>query len=137
MEHVLGLGSPHFHQQFTQSCGHMSCTLLSRKELLFPPSDEDQTISGCSLYVPLKRKPCYWFGALLLVIAVILLIQALLPANHASIQSSLCCSIGKLWTNVLCQKCALSIFNTAFYNPVLSKWLVVKKRYLAQSCSLQ
>ena len=36
-------------------------------------------------YGPLKSKHHYWFGALLLVRATILLISALIPANHSSV----------------------------------------------------
>ena len=36
-------------------------------------------------YGPLKSKHRYWFGALLLVRATILLISALIPANHSSV----------------------------------------------------
>ena len=34
VEHALGPGSPHFHQQSTQSCDHLRCTPLCRIELL-------------------------------------------------------------------------------------------------------
>ena len=69
-------------------------------------------------YGPLKSKHRYWFGALLLVRAVILLIQALVPADRAS-TVVLCILVSAIvltyYGQLVYHKCTLSVFNTAFY----------------------
>ena len=69
-------------------------------------------------YGPLKGKHRYWFGALLLVRAVILLIQALVPADHGStvvlcilVFAVVLAHYGQL---VYCNL-AVSVFDTAFF----------------------
>ena len=69
-------------------------------------------------YGPLKGKHRYWFGALLLVRAVILLIQALVPADHAS-TVVLCISVSAIvlthYGQLVYSNLAVSVFDTAFY----------------------
>ena len=69
-------------------------------------------------YGPLKSEHCYWFGALLLVRAVILLIKALVPTNHAS-TVVLCTLVSAIvltyYGQLVYHICTLSIFDTAFY----------------------
>ena len=66
----------------------------------------------------LKGKHCYWFGALLLVRAVILLIQALVPADHAS-TVVFCISVSAIVLTYYGQfvycNFAVSVFDTAFF----------------------
>ena len=67
---------------------------------------------------PLKSNHRYWFGALLLVRAVILLIQALVPANRTN-TFVLCTLVSAIvltyYGQLVYHICAVSIFNTAFY----------------------
>ena len=66
-------------------------------------------------YGPLKSKHCYWFGALLLVRAAILLISALIPSNRSSVVV-LCTSIISVVLTYFGQlvycNLAVSIFDT-------------------------
>ena len=66
----------------------------------------------------LKGKHRYWFGALLLVRAVILLIQALVPADHAS-TVVLCISVSAIvltyYGQLVYCNLAVSVFDTAFF----------------------
>ena len=98
----------HFLRQWLHMCNcrHISHILMKIKPFLD------------AHYGPLKSKHCYWFGALLLVRAVILLIQALVPANCAS-TVVLCVLVSAIvltyYGQLVYHICALSIFNTAFY----------------------
>ena len=69
-------------------------------------------------YGPLKGKHRYWFGALLLVRAVILLIQALVPADHGS-TVVLCISVPAVvltyYGQLVYCNLAVSAFDTAFF----------------------
>ena len=69
-------------------------------------------------YGPLKGRHRYWFGALLLVRAVILLIQALVPTNHAS-TVVLCTLVSAIvltyYGHFIYRNLAVSAFDTAFY----------------------
>ena len=66
-------------------------------------------------YGPLKSKHRYWFGALLLVRAVILLISALVPSNRSSVVV-LCTSIISVvlmyFGQLVYRNLAVSIFDT-------------------------
>ena len=62
-------------------------------------------------YGPLKGKHRYWFGALLLVRAIILLISALVPANRTHL----------IWLCILVCAVALTYFGQMVYhNPIVS-----------------
>ena len=69
-------------------------------------------------YGPLKSKHRYWFGALLLVRAAILLISALVPSNRSSI-IVLCISVSAVmltyFGNLVNCNLAVSVFDTSFF----------------------
>ena len=88
------------------NCRPISCVLIRIKPFLD------------TRYGPLKGKHRYWFGALLLVRAVILLIQALVPADHMSTMV-LCILVFAItlthYGHFVYHKLAVSAFDTAFY----------------------
>ena len=88
------------------NCQPISCVLIRIKPFLD------------AHYGPLKGKHRYWFGTLLLVRAVILLIQALVPADHTSTMV-LCISVFAIiltyYGQFVYRNLAVSAFNTAFY----------------------
>ena len=91
---------------------HMcNCRLISRLLMKIKPFLDAH-------YGPLKGKHRYWFGALLLVRAVILLIQALVPADHTSTMV-LCISVFAIiltfYGHFVYRNLAVSAFDTAFY----------------------
>ena len=69
-------------------------------------------------YGPLKGRHHYWFGALHLVRAAILLILALVPSDHSSIVAisvSACAVLLKKFGSIVYRNSAVSLFNMAFY----------------------
>ena len=69
-------------------------------------------------YGPLKGRHRYWFGALHLVRAAILLLSALVPSDHSSIvaiTSSASAILLMFFGSVVYQNSAVSMFNMAFY----------------------
>ena len=69
-------------------------------------------------YGPLKGRYRYWFGALHLVRAAILLISALVPSDHSSIvaiTSSASAALLMFFGSVVYCNSAVSLFNMAFY----------------------
>ena len=69
-------------------------------------------------YGPLKGKHRYWFGALLLVRAVILLIQALVPTDYAStvvLCISVCAIVLTHYGHFVYRNLAVSAFDAAFF----------------------
>ena len=69
-------------------------------------------------YGPLKGEHRYWFGALLLVRAAILLISALVPANRASIVVYcvlISAAMLMYFGQIVYQNITLSMFDTSFY----------------------
>ena len=70
-------------------------------------------------YGPLKGRHRYWFGALHLVRAAILLLSALVPSDHSSIvaiTSSASAILLMFFGSVVYQNSAVSLFNMAFYS---------------------
>ena len=69
-------------------------------------------------YGSLKGRHSYWFGALHLVRAAILLISALVPSDHSSIvaiTSSVSAALLMFFGSVVYRNSAVSLFNMAFY----------------------
>ena len=69
-------------------------------------------------YGPLKGRHRYWFGALLLVRAVILLIQALVPTDYAStvvLCISVCAIVLTHYGHFVYRSLAVSAFDAAFF----------------------
>ena len=73
-------------------------------------------------YGPLKGRHRYWFGALHLVRAAILLLSALVPSDHSSIvaiTSSASAVLLMFFGSVVYQYSAVSMFNMAFYSNLI------------------
>ena len=73
-------------------------------------------------YGPLKGRHRYWFGALHLVRAAILLISALIPSDHSSIvaiSTSASAALLILFGSVVYSNSAVSLFNMAFYSNLI------------------
>ena len=73
-------------------------------------------------YGPLKGRHRYWFGALHLVRAAILLLSALVPSDHSSIvaiTSSGSAVMLMFYGSVVYQNSAVSMFNMAFYSNLI------------------
>ena len=69
-------------------------------------------------YGPLKGSHCYWFGALHLVRATILLISALVPSDHSNIVAISTAASAVLlmfFGSVVYHNSAVSLFNMAFH----------------------
>ena len=69
-------------------------------------------------YAPMKDKHRYWFGALHLVRAAILLVSALIPADHSSIVTiSILVSVAVLmyFGSIVYQKPVVAMFNMGFF----------------------
>ena len=88
------------------NCRVIACLLMKRKPFLD------------AHYGPLKGKHHYWFGALHLVRAAILLISALVPANHASI-IVLCILVFSVvlthFGQMVYRNLTVSVFDTSFF----------------------
>ena len=73
-------------------------------------------------YGPLKGRHRYWFGALHLVRAAILLISVLVPSDHSSIvaiSTSASSVLLMLYGSVVYLNSAVSMFNMAFYSNLI------------------
>ena len=73
-------------------------------------------------YGTLKGRHRYWFGALHLVRATILLISALIPSDHSSIvaiSTSVSAVLLMLFGSVVYCNSAISLFNMAFYSNLI------------------
>ena len=73
-------------------------------------------------YGPLKGRHRYWFGALHLVRAAILLISALIPSDHSSIvaiSTSASAVLLIIFGSVVYSNSAISLFNMAFYSNLI------------------
>ena len=69
-------------------------------------------------YAPLKDKHCYWFGALHLVRAAILLISSLAPADHSSIVTISILASAVVLTfvgSIVYQRVVITLFNVGFF----------------------
>ena len=69
-------------------------------------------------YGPQKGRHSYWFGALNLVRAAILLISALVPSDHSSIVAisiSVSAALLLFFESVVYHNSAVTLFNMAFY----------------------
>ena len=69
-------------------------------------------------YGPLKDKHRYWFGALLLARAIVLLISALVPANNASVVVicvSVCAGVLMFYGQMVYRQVSVLLFDSLFY----------------------